>query len=181
MHFKEVCTLYVIDFVKWTYVANTLQDLRYQNRLDRNAGKTKFPGGKKQQQQMCTFTFRCHYLFIEEPNNNWFSWIGFKFSCCMQKSNVESSEEPRWVVRDTLWPRVKYQKFWMECHDILCDRQDVHGPQRVNPNDFDDPLTLFLANLKVDFFVLFWVKWLDNYWMQSYEIWCRHSPPQDEL
>lgn len=21
--------------------------------------------------------------------------------------------------------------------------EDVHGPQRMNPNDFDDPLTLF--------------------------------------
>lgn len=41
----------------------------------------------------------------------------------------------------------------MECHEILSDRKDVHSPQRVNPNDFDDPLTLFLANLKVDFFV----------------------------
>lgn len=26
---------------------------------------------------------------------------------------------------------------WMTCHQISYDRQDVHGPKRINQNDFD--------------------------------------------
>ncbi len=35
---------------------------------------------------------------------------------------------------------------------------DIHGPQRMNPTDFCDPLTLFFA------------KCLDSYWMDCHEI-----------
>ncbi len=57
----------------------------------------------------------------------------------------------------------------------------IHDPQRMNPNDFGDPLTFPLAPPQGSN-LWFWVKCLSSYWMGCPKIWHRHScPPQDEL
>ncbi len=40
---------------------------------------------------------------------------------------------------------------------------DIHGPQRMKPTDFGDPLTFPLGSPR-DWHMWFWVKCLNNYW-----------------
>ncbi len=60
----------------------------------------------------------------------------------------------------------------------LCE--DIHGPQRMSPKDFDDPLTFPLAP-PVSQSISDPVKYLNIYWMDWHNIWYRCSYcPEDE-